>query len=80
MLGDQCRELADDLPVSSEREIGVEPIFERTEPEVVEPAQLVTRERLRFEFRQRPPTPQGQRRAKPLRPHLHLQDLTRFGE
>jgi hypothetical protein len=63
-----------------ERELDVEPILERPEPEVVEPAQLVAREGLRFELGERPPTPQGQRRTQPLRPQLHLHGLACFGQ
>ncbi len=46
-------ELADDLGVAAEREVGLEAQLERGQPQLLEPADLVARERLVLELRKR---------------------------
>ena len=57
--GDQRLELGQDVLVAAEREVGLDPILERGEPQVLEPPDLVLRERLVREV--------GERRAAPER-------------
>ena len=58
MLGDQRLELADELRVAAEREIGLDPLLERRQPQILQPPGLDPRERLLGELGQRRPAPQ----------------------
>ena len=40
MLGDERLELADELGVTAEREIGLDPLLERGEPQLLQPGDL----------------------------------------
>ena len=64
LLRDQLLELADELAVSAEREIGVDPVFERRESKLVEADDLRLRERLPGEIGERGPAPQRERRPQ----------------
>ena len=67
MLGDQRLELADQARVAAEREVGLDPLLERRQPELLEPAGLDPRERLLAELGQRRPAPEGERLAQQAR-------------
>lgn len=40
MLGDQLLELANELGMTAKREVGVDPLLQRNEPEILEPPRL----------------------------------------
>ena len=67
MLGDQRLELADELGVAAEREVGLDPLLERRQPQLLEPRRLDPRERLVVELGQRRPAPQRERLAQQAR-------------
>ena len=69
MLRDERLQLADERAVPAEREIGVDPVLERGEPELLEPVRLRPRERLVREV--------GERRAAPERERLAAAAPTR---
>ena len=58
---DQRFELADEVAVPPEQEIGFEPPLERVDPKLLEPCRLRRRERLRHELRERRPAPELER-------------------
>ena len=60
-------QLAYERAVAAEREIGVDPVLERDEPELLEPFRLRPRERLVHEVGERGPAPEGEARPQPLR-------------
>ena len=62
VLGDQRLELADQVGVAAEREVGLDPFLDRRQAQVLEPSDLCLRERLEREL--------GQRRAAPERERL----------
>ena len=62
--GNQRLELADNIGVTAEREIRLDPIFNYPCPQFLQPGDLGLRERLRPEIGERRPTPQCQRLAK----------------
>ena len=66
VLGHQPLELGDDLGVAPQRQVGVDPQFERLESELVEPPALGGGEWLVGEIRQCLAPPQGE--ARPQRP------------
>ncbi len=72
MLADQRLELADQVRVSAEREVGLDPLLERGEAQVLEPRGLRLRERLVCELRQRRPTPELECLAQELRGMLQV--------
>src|SRR5205809_5370365 len=61
MFGDEAFEFADELPVSAEREVGVDPILVRGESKLLEPNDLRLRERLPGEIGERRATPERKR-------------------
>ena len=61
MVADEAFELADDLGVTAEREIGFEAQLERSQPQLLEPADLVAGERLVLELRKGWAAPQPER-------------------
>ena len=60
VFGDQRVQLADDVAVMAEREVGLDPPLLRGDPELLEARALMPGERLR-ELVQRRPPPQGER-------------------
>ena len=64
VLGDQRLELADQLGVAAEREVGLDPLLERRQPQVLEPAALGLGERLVRELGERRPAPERERLAQ----------------
>ena len=67
VLGDECLELADQLIVAPEREVGVDPKLDRCQPDLVEPGDGRLGEALVGEVSERPAPPERQRVAEPLR-------------
>ena len=61
MLGDEPLELADDVTVATELEIGVDPLRNCGEPELVQPPDLRLREILERELRERRSPPRLER-------------------
>jgi hypothetical protein len=51
MLGDECLELAHELGVTSKRQVGIYPVFQRGESEVLEANDLALGKRLEREVR-----------------------------
>ncbi len=68
MLRDQLLELADELAVSPEREIGVDPILERRQSKLPEPDDLGLRKRLPGEITERRSAPERKRRPQSVSP------------
>ena len=60
LLGDQCLELADDVALMPEREVGLDPQFDCGQTKLLEPRALVPGEGLR-EFGQRGAAPERER-------------------
>ena len=75
VLGDQRLELADDVAVMPEREVGLDPPFECGEAELLEARALVPGERLR-ELGERRPAPERERATQqlPRLPRLVLRE------
>ena len=67
VLARQRLQLADELVVAADREIGVDPVLERGQPQLAEPRDLALDERLVGQVGQRRPAPQRERRAQLLR-------------
>ena len=68
MLRDQPLELADELSAAAELEVGVDPLLERLQAQLLEPADLGLDEGLEGEVGERWAAPQGQRLPEQLRP------------
>ena len=66
MLADERLELADDVAVSAELEVGVDPLLERDEPQLLEPADLRLREVVERELRERRASPERERADEQL--------------
>ena len=66
VLADQRFQFAHDGAVAAEREVGLEPRFERGHAELLEPRALGLCERLGGELGQRRPAPERQRLAEPV--------------
>ena len=64
VLGNQRLQLANNVGVMAEREIGFDPVLDDAGPQVLQPGDLHLRERLIAEIGQRGATPQGQRLAE----------------
>ena len=64
VLGDERLELADELRVAAEREVGVDPLLERREAELLEPDDRGLRERLVGEVGERGAAPERERLAQ----------------
>src|SRR5206468_3141116 len=75
---DRGLEVADQVAVAAEREIAVEPILERPEPQLLQPLDLAPREALAGELRQRRPPPQRQRLRQQCRTGARVVDGARF--
>ena len=67
VLGDQRLELGDEREVAAERQLGVDPLLDGREPELLEPLRLDLREPLELEIPERPSVPEGFRGAQGLR-------------
>jgi hypothetical protein len=63
MLGDEQLELAKELRMVTERQVGLDPSFERRPPEVLQASCLSSRESLLTEVGQWRPAPEGERFA-----------------
>ena len=61
VLGDQRLELCHQLEMAAGRQIGVDPILQRRQPQLLQPGDLALRERLAPQIGQRLPPPQRQR-------------------
>ena len=61
---DERLELGDELGVAPEREVRLDPLLERDEPELLEPGDLGLGERLVEEVRERRPAPERERLAQ----------------
>jgi hypothetical protein len=70
MITDERLDLADDVAVMSELEVGLDPLLEGDEPQLFETPYLGLRELLEREFRQRRSSPQGERPSEELAPLL----------
>ena len=68
VLRDQRLELADELSAAAELEVGVDPLLERLQAQLLEPADLGLGERLEGEVGERWAAPQRERLAEQLRP------------
>ena len=64
MLGDEGLELGDERRVPAEREVGLDPLLERREPQLLEPLDGRARERLVGEVGERRPAPELERLAE----------------
>ena len=64
VLAHERLELGHGLGVAAEREVGLEPLLERDEAQLLEPADLVAGERLVAEVRERRPAPEPERPAQ----------------
>jgi hypothetical protein len=69
---DEGAELSDQLRVSAEREVGVDPCLQRRQPLVLELGERIARERLVLEIRQRPAAPEVERPTERSRRFLGL--------
>src|SRR5947208_5207396 len=67
MLGDQLAELADENFMAAERQVGVNPILDDLETQLLETLDLGPRERLVRHVGERRAAPQRERRPKTLR-------------
>jgi hypothetical protein len=65
LLADQPLQLAGKIRASAEGGVGLDPLLQRRDAQVFQPASLDPRERL-LELRQRRPAPERQRRAQQL--------------
>src|SRR5687768_1028882 len=70
MLGSQCLELADDIAVTAEIEVSIDPLPVSDEAKFLEPADLRLSEIVECELRERRPTPQRKRRLQKRTPLL----------
>ncbi len=61
LLRDQGLELTDEVGVPAEREVGLDPLFERNDPALLEPGDLGLREGLEGEIGERRPAPERER-------------------
>ena len=61
MLCDELLELAHQLSVSAEVQIDVDPVFERAQPQILEPRNRRLRERVATELGERRPAPEVER-------------------
>ncbi len=67
MLGDECLELPDQLVLTPECKVGVDPKLQRCQPDLLEPGDRRLREALVGEVRERRAPPQRQSVAQPFR-------------
>ena len=61
MLCDELLELAHQLSVSAERQIDIDPLFERDQPQILEPRNRRLRRTSRGRTRRAPPAPEVER-------------------
>ena len=67
VLGDQRLELADEVGVAAEREVGLDPLLERREPQVLQPPRLDAARTAPAELGQRRPAPEASASRSRLR-------------
>ena len=72
MLAHERLELRDEVGVGADRELGLRALFEQREVELLEARDLLLRERLVAELRQRLATPKVERLVEQLRPPRRL--------
>ena len=65
MRGDERLELRHEPAVAAESEIGLDPLLQQREPELLEPRRLDCRERLEGELGERRPVPERERSVQP---------------
>ena len=75
VLGDERLELRHQVVVAAERQVGVDPILERREPQLLEPSDLAVRERLAAKLGERLPVPERERVAQQGRPLARIGPL-----
>ena len=78
MGSDELLQLADELRMSAQREVRVDPPFDRREPDLLEPLDRRPRERLVREVGQRSTAPEAERRSQELRGLLRVPSATRL--
>ena len=64
MALDERLQLGDELAPRPELEVGVDPLLERVQPQLLEPADLALREALELEIGERRPAPERERLAR----------------
>ncbi len=78
VLTDERLELPDDVGVSFELEVGVDPLLERDEPKLLEPADLALCERFVGEIGQRRTSPDVERLPQQRRARSRIRSVTRL--
>ena len=68
MISGEGFELGDDISMSAELEVRVDPFAEDDEPELFEPSNLCLREVVEREVRERRPSPERKRARQPVAP------------
>src|SRR5439155_7084154 len=79
MLSDEVLELVDELPIAAELEIGVYPLLERGQAQLLETVDLAGQRRLVRQVGERGPSPQRQR-LRELLPPLARSERPRLGD
>ena len=85
MIPDECLELADDVAVAAELEVGIDPLPVGDQAKLVEPADLGLCEIVERELRERRPAPERERSLEAIAPLLgvgaaaHLRGRSRTG-
>ena len=64
VLGDECLQLADNLGVPAELELGLDPLLERAEPQLLEAGDLALRKGLVGQVAESGPAPERERLAE----------------
>ena len=78
MLGGERLELRDERELAAERELRIDPLLDRRQPQLLESLDLDPRERLELEIGERPAMPQPLRRAQQLRGRGRVADRERL--
>jgi hypothetical protein len=69
MTGDERLELGDDLVATSEREVGLDPLLDGGQAELLEAGDLLLSERVEGELGERRAAPEPERLSQPARRH-----------
>src|SRR5215218_8843421 len=72
MLADEPPELGDEVGMAAERQVGLDPLLERAQAQLLEPADLFASEVLIGEVGERRTAPEGERLAQNLRRRLRI--------
>ena len=80
VLGDERLEFRHKLVMAAERQVGVDAVLERREPQLLQPRDLALRLRLAAEIGQRLAVPQRERIAQQRRPLARIVPLARPGD